>query len=98
MGTPCTETADARLDRLERENARMKQFGVLLLVGTATLIVVGTDLFRTPRQVEAREFVLKNRDGRVRATLGLKEDGAPRLALFDSRGRQQVALQSMPDD
>ena len=84
-----------RLEKLERQNRRMKQAGALAMV-LAAIVLMGQSLTtRTveaqtsvQRTVEANEFVLKDRNGQQRARLysvtvdGQTETG---LVLYDDR-------------
>ncbi len=73
-----------RLDRLERENRRLKVVGGLALLGMAALTVMGqTPPTSVANTLEAERFVLRDNAGNVRATLGLRPDGTAALALAD---------------
>lgn len=50
-----------------------------------------------PDVIEAEEFRIVDKDGKVRATLRLNEKGAPGLALFDGDGRLRAVLQVLED-
>ncbi len=78
-----------RLDRLERSNRRLK--GVVVLVVFAGVVLVARDqVFRNATiqlldgdgTIEAREFVVRDNDGKRRASLGVPGD-MPALVLFD---------------
>ncbi len=71
----------ALLQRLERENRRLK----VLVVMTLVLLAAGgitAQLSRPATRVEAQEFFLTNEGGRVRAVLGHTKD-FPTLSFFD---------------
>jgi hypothetical protein len=82
-----------RLDRLERENRRLKLLGGLALLGVAAVTVMGQS---TPAPVantlEAERFVLRDGAGNVRATLGLRPDGSAALALADDTQQDRAVL------
>jgi hypothetical protein len=91
--------SDIRLARLEfkladlqRSNRRLKvTIGALVLVGGALITMAqasssGSDV------VEARQFVLRDDSGRVRAVLGTTLDGAVGLNLDDASGRTRATL------
>jgi len=62
-----------RVNRLERENRRMKLMGVLVLVGIAAVMVMGqAKTLKTAKEIESERFVVKDEDGRVRVVLGLQ--------------------------
>jgi hypothetical protein len=91
---------EARLERLERQNRRMR---VALGVVAAGVVAGGliAASFRDDkgagaatsrlRIVEAEQVVLRDADGQMRAWLGLA-DGGPRLLFFDAAGQQRVGL------
>ncbi len=86
-----------RLERLERQNRRMK------LTGLATLVVVGAFLLMgqaslsgTLSEVRARRFVLQDSRGRERAALDINS-GAPGLVLLDANGKPRAVLAVLSD-
>jgi hypothetical protein len=88
-------TLEGRLDRLERENRRLKR---LLGAGLGALVIVSLTgpaaaraLAPPAAQIEAQRFVVRDAAGRVRATLGL-DAGAARLVLMDGDGSITVEL------
>lgn len=96
-----------RVDEAERESARVRRFGTVLmaagavLVGLmATLILVGwprgMGVF-TPDAVQARRFEIRDGEGRTRATLGISPDGASQILLADSTGRPRLRLRVFGD-
>src|SRR5262249_43827197 len=78
--------------RLERENRRLKRAGALLLIGVVAVIVAGAQANKVPEAVEAQKFVVRDRDGKVRAELGMGEEGKVGLGIFGPRGKAQVTL------
>ena len=72
-----------RLEKLERENRRLKRAGslVLLVVAVGFLMAQG----RYSRRIEAEEFVVTDAHGNERAALAW-QDKAPRLVLLDREG------------
>ena len=87
------DTIEQRLEKLERQNRRMK------LAGVGTLVIAGAFLLmgqasgpRTLSEVRARSFVLVDAQGKQRTTLEMYED-SPRLAfLDDANGKIRAAL------
>jgi len=77
-----------RLEKLERENRRLKRAGTLglLVVGAAFLMAQG----KYNRRVDAEEFVITDAHGSERAELAWK-DQAPRFVLLDAHGKPQPA-------
>ena len=56
-----------RLERLEKQNRRIKQIGALALILIASVLLMGQA--SSKRTVEANQFMLKDTSGRLRATL-----------------------------
>jgi hypothetical protein len=83
----------ARLEKLEKQNRRIKGIGIVLLVLAAALVLMG----QTPghRTVEANEFVLKDADGTVRGRWSVAALG-PRFVLLDATGKERVAFNMNP--
>ena len=85
-----------RLARLERENNRLKGWGIAAIAGLLTFWSVTGGLARAPRELKAERFVVQDSTGRQRARLGLTRDGSTELALFD-QGRYQLAARGNRD-
>jgi hypothetical protein len=81
-----------RLDRLEKENRRLKRLGLAALAVMGAALVMGQS--PTNRTLEANEFILKDASGSVRATLKMNK-GEPWLTLSGSNGKSEATL--MPD-
>ena len=82
--------AAQRVERLERENRRLKRAGLVALALAAVLVLTGQA--RSSRVMEANRFVLRDTSGRVRAELKTEEDLSPRLVLLDSHGASRAWL------
>src|SRR5437667_3585569 len=79
-----------RLDRLERQQRRVKQFLTIALVfGVSAILVAAQSRFRSV--IEAEEFVLKV-GGEPRARL-FQAPGGPTLALYDAAGKVGAKLE-----
>jgi hypothetical protein len=61
------EDIQNRLLRVERQNRRLKQFGVAVLIASASLIVTGQA--PSKKIIDANEFVLREEGGSIRARL-----------------------------
>ena len=85
-----------RLLRLERQNRRFKQLGATVLVATTSILLMGQA--SSHKTVEANAFILKDRLGRVRATLSVEElagqYSAAKLVLFDQESKEMVKIDS----
>jgi len=92
-----SDTWEARLDILERSNLslvkqcrRWRRAGIVAAAGLAVLLVAGANSL--PGMVEASNFVLRDKAGRMRAALAIRPDGTPGLGLFDEDGRPRVSI------
>lgn len=96
-----------RLSTVEQENRKLRRQGVTMLVVTAVLLGLAGALTWTaarhglpgfvPDVVEAREFVLRDHDGRVRGAWGHDDQGAIRLVLQDTRSQTSIKLNLLDD-
>lgn len=87
------------IDLLERSQRRIRLFAAAMSV--VTILLAGETLRLASghaRTIEAEQFVVKDSAGKVRARLGVREDGLPELVLLDRRGAVQVALHIYSDD
>jgi hypothetical protein len=83
---------EQRLAELQRSNWRLRMtIGALALVGGA-LITMAQASPNSSERVEARQFVLLDESGKVRAVLGSTPDGAIGLNLDDATGRTRLTL------
>jgi hypothetical protein len=73
----------SRLEKLERENRRVKRIGALAALIGGSLLLMGQA--KTSRTVEAESFVLKDPQGGLRATLDMWH-GSPMFRLYDTSG------------
>ena len=96
-----------RIDALEEANRKLKRQGMLLVVITAVLLGVGLALVVTaarrgmpglvPDVVESHEFVLRDKEGRIRGVWGADDQGAIRLVLQDHLSRSSIKLNLLDD-
>jgi hypothetical protein len=83
MDKPLIDALAERVERLERENRRLKRIGVVVLAAVAVTLAVGAKLADQPEFVEAtRGFHLRDKDGTLRASLTLEHEGEPGLFLY----------------
>jgi hypothetical protein len=78
-----------RLERLEKQNRRIRQMGALTLLLIGSVFLMGQATGK--RSLEANEFILRDASGKVRAKLFIDQDG-PQFALFGTDGKQNVEL------
>jgi len=87
----------ARLATLEESNRALSQsvrrlkFGGLLGVASLAVLFL-TGAVSIPQNLEARNFVLRDTSGNVRAALAMRPDGTPGLAFFEKDGRVRLSL------
>lgn len=96
--TPQTQdwqTVVGRLERVERENRRLKRVGVAVLAGIAAVVLMGQAV-PGRRDLEAQSFTLLDSTGHLQARLGMLAGGAA-LQLFDQNGQGRAALSVRPD-
>src|SRR5438128_1403174 len=88
-----------RLEALERANRRMlaksERWKRSAIGGIAclALVVIGGAAVKVHSTVEGGEFVLRDKENRMRAALAIRPDGTPGLALFDELGKPRVSIE-----
>ena len=87
--TPDWTAVVARLEKLERQNRRMKQAGAVALILAAAVLLMGQA--PATRTVEANEFVLKDSSGTVRGRFSTYEQNT-HLWLYDANGKSRMWL------
>ena len=89
-GDAVHEEIARRLDRVERENRRMKVAIGVLLAMVAAVLLMGQA--RPPTIVEAQEFIVRNAEGKRVVRLAAGPDGQPSLAFFDQQEDARILL------
>ena len=85
------EQIQSRLLKLEKQNRRFKQLGAMLLIVAAALLLMGQSA--TPaKKVEASEFVLRDKAGKIRGRFFVNEIGTAQLIIQDSQGKPRVTI------
>lgn len=89
----CSALLD-RLQKLENENRKMKQFGALVLVAIAVLILMGqAGKSGTPnRALDADSLVIRDANGNVRIELGLLDGHSPFLRMYGGTDYKRASL------
>jgi hypothetical protein len=83
---------EERLEKLERQNRRMKLAGLGAVVIAGAFVLMGQASGpRTPPEVRAKSFVLMDANGETRARLYMSAK-APMLELFDANGKPRAGL------
>lgn len=83
MNPPILEALAERLERMERENRRLKRVGAVLILGIGALVLMAQG--KPSRVIEAERFVLRDARGKTRAVLGV-EDRVTKFSLYDEDG------------
>lgn len=77
-----------RIERLERQNRRMKGVGAAILLALVAVVFMGQASPRGGQVVEAQRFLLRDpATGRGRAALSLLQDGSVGLSILALDGR-----------
>ena len=92
MTEPILDILTRRLDRLERENRRLRRAATAIALGVAAVFLMGQTVPKSPA-VETQKLVLKDRGGKIRAILGeFSEDEPFGLLVFDAKQRIRTKL------
>ncbi|UCG12759.1 MAG: hypothetical protein JSU72_20165 [Deltaproteobacteria bacterium] len=86
---PETESLSHRLEKVERENRRIKLVGVVVVMLMATLLLTGLSV--EDPVIGAEAFTLVDGQGEMRAVFAMVND-EPTLALFDSEGKVRAGI------
>jgi len=81
---------NARLEKLENENRRIKKIGLVAAVLVSTLIISGQA--STNKIVTASEFRLVDTTGKVRGTFLTNAEGQTMISLTDPSGKLYTSL------
>lgn len=95
------DSIELRLNRLERENRRLRQEGAVLVV--ALIIVAVMVALKSPvaeaqtitSNVIARGFTLVNHQGEIVATLDLLNDGRPCLTFYSASSPERLGSRTV---
>lgn len=84
-----------RLEHLEGERRRWQAVALLTVVILGMLLLIGAgknEATSVPREIQARAFVLVDRDGTPLARLGLLPHGAWGLGFYDQGKKSRIVL------
>lgn len=91
MEKPMLDTLAERVDRLERENRRLKRFGLAALSSLAVVLAVGgAKLTRNADVVSAKAFILFDEQQQARAILSVDPDTGPGIGFFDADQTRRI--------
>ena len=103
MDLPTTHLLErlARLElqqeKLQRSNRRLRMATGAVLLFSSAMVLMAQATPQIVDSVDARQFVLHDSSGRVRAALGMAEDGSVGLDLVDAKDRSRVTLDLASD-
>jgi hypothetical protein len=91
MDTASIDLLTERVDRLERENRRLKRIGAALAVGLLGVMIAGARSAAVVDVVEARGFRLVDEHGRHRIAMFMSPEGKPAISFFDQENKLRLA-------
>ncbi len=92
MHTDASNDLKARVEKLERENRRLKRGGLFILSVVGAVVLMGQATRLTVLdEIRTRKLVVLDEAGAERAALGMDKDG-PKLAMVDAAGKKGVVL------
>jgi hypothetical protein len=84
-----------RLERLERDNRRLKGFAVgALVLATALFGIYAAQ--PVPEKITAHEFDVVDSTGKIRMKMFVHSSGEPAIRLLDAQGKARVAMGVLP--
>jgi hypothetical protein len=90
-------TLEQRLERLERENRWMRRLGAVAVAVVAAVLLMGQDKAKDLPDLVVRSLTVKDKDGKVRATLATLATGSAYLRFLDKSGKRRAALDVLND-
>ncbi len=86
-------STEERLERLEKENRRLRKFASLGVILIASAVIAGASMKAgSAETIKARTFIVEDEGGNIRATLGLDKKNEVFLAFFDVNGKSRMAI------
>jgi hypothetical protein len=98
MDKPKIDALAERVERLERENRRWRWGAGLGLIAGLVVTIGGAQRINEAKVVEAEQFIIRDKDGKERARLGITSDGGPALFIRGKDGQARAMLQSNEED
>ena len=94
-----------RMERIERENRRLRRSGTTMLIGMAIVLGITVTVFiysgsfgaGVSRNIAARQFTIRDEKGTSRGTWGIADDGTVRFILSDQSGHPRVRVSLFAD-
>ena len=88
--TSTAESLERRIEKVERENRRLKIAALTALLGLGGVFSLGAAA-SPPQKLEAETIVLRDATGKSRIILGVDEEG-PGIAFLDAKGKLRLNL------
>jgi len=87
-----------RIDRLERQNRSVKRLTIVLFFVIIAIVVTGIAVPRhVAKNVDAERFVLRESNGKMRASLAFAKKGVPALKFYDVNGNVAIVMGVVSD-
>ena len=90
--TPDLQAVAERLGKVEKQNRRLKSVGIAVLVLVSAVLVIGQTVPKERILLEAEAFILRDKNGNIRAGLMVNEDGEATLFFGDKNGTTRAQL------
>lgn len=91
------EELNGEIEHLHQQNRFVRKTGCVLLIIIMSAIIGGAHEDRGGKIVEAEEFVLRDKQGNLRAVLGVNREGSTSFTLFDRDQKLRHGV-SVPND
>ena len=92
MNNSAFDILSDRVNRLERENRRLKWVGAVILIAAAGLSIWSARRETKNRSIEGERIILHDKKGKMLALLEGDKDGLPNLAFYGKEGRAQIKI------
>jgi hypothetical protein len=86
------EALAQRVERVERENRRLKAIGSAAVILIGAILLLGATTSKTPDEIRAKRFVLVDENGTQRGALGTSEVPHEAIAGFGGKRPQVMGL------
>ena len=98
MDIAMLDSLKGRIDRLERQNRSVKRLTVVLFFVIVAIVVTGIAVPRhVAKNVDAERFVLRESNGKMRASLAFTTKGVPALKFYDVNGNVAIVMGVVSD-
>jgi hypothetical protein len=93
MNESTHEAVIQRLARLEQAHRRWRMLGCAAIAILGLVVLLGSSGAKVHDDIQARRFVLADKEGKERARLGIHpQEGGPSLELYDKDGKSRAQL------